>query len=202
MDHVPPKSFYQHPLPANLKTVPSCMQCNNSYAKDEEYAGLTFITAVDYASNNEIGRKLWSQKGQQILRRNKGLSVSIFRSMHITDVYFDKIIIGRSPCFIAKEARIKRVVSKIIRGLFYIENGRSLDYNAQITVVLSSRIKPNDAVSNIIKQLSIVPIHDIGGDVMCYKTLNAFDGEDDSVWFLKFQNKVSLSFMCFTQSCK
>ena len=189
-DHVPPKSFYLLPLPPNIKTVPSCYKCNNSQSKDEAYTALMFGTATDCGINNEFGRKFWDQRGQKALKRNRSLNAAVFQTMHKIDVWSGKIIIGQTPCFRPNMGLILRVVSKIVRGLFYLENGRSLNYNAHIFVRPLSRIKPNDALSFIYKQFSLAPIREVGSGALCYKTLNAYDGEDDSIWFLKFQGDV------------
>jgi len=49
-DHVPPKSFFPEPRPANLITVPSCKKCNSGAAMDDNYllATLMFSDAGKY----------------------------------------------------------------------------------------------------------------------------------------------------------
>jgi 5-methylcytosine-specific restriction endonuclease McrA len=35
-DHVPPKNLFDRPYPANLLTVPACVDCNGAFSKDDE----------------------------------------------------------------------------------------------------------------------------------------------------------------------
>ena len=36
-DHIPPKNLFGQPRPNNLISVPSCLDCNSSFSKDDEY---------------------------------------------------------------------------------------------------------------------------------------------------------------------
>ena len=43
VDHIPPKSLFQHPRPNNLITVPSCDDCNKGAQKDDDYFTIRII---------------------------------------------------------------------------------------------------------------------------------------------------------------
>src|SRR5713101_6317270 len=56
-DHIPPRGFFPV-VPDNIVTVPACLQCNQSYSKDEEYFR-TVVAAQCYATS-PVARQVWS----------------------------------------------------------------------------------------------------------------------------------------------
>ncbi|MBX7046000.1 MAG: HNH endonuclease [Ignavibacteria bacterium] len=54
-DHVPPLSFYEPPVPPNLKTVPACKKCNNEERSGlDEYIRAIFTFRHDVVESNEF----------------------------------------------------------------------------------------------------------------------------------------------------
>src|ERR1700751_6135616 len=50
-DHVPPKNLFPKRPPRNLRTVPSCFDCNNGFSKDDEYFRLA-LTITENAKGH------------------------------------------------------------------------------------------------------------------------------------------------------
>lgn len=122
-DHVPPKAFYPKGIRAglNLWVIPSHKTCNEIYREDEEYFQHAFLIEV-LNQKPPITKHLMSdfhrrsQRPQtpallrKILKEVSNITPGgIYLPNRIRQVQIDKY-------------RIQRVVLKIVRGLFYIDN--------------------------------------------------------------------------------
>jgi len=122
-DHVPPVAFYPKDIRAglNLQVAPSHKKCNEDYRKDEEYFQHAFIIEVlnqrppitSHLERDFLRRAEKPQTPAMIRRILKGVSNITPGGIHlpsgILQVEIDRL-------------RIERIVLKIARGLFYIEN--------------------------------------------------------------------------------
>ena len=122
-DHVPPKAFYPKDIRdgLNLQTAPSHKKCNEDYRKDEEYFQHAFLvevlnkrpSIVSHLVRDFSRRAEKSQTPAMIRRVLKGVSNitpgGIYLPSGMLQVGIDQL-------------RTERIVLKIARGLFYIEN--------------------------------------------------------------------------------
>ena len=127
MDHVPPRQFYHKQIRAtqnlNLNVAPSHKRCNEAYKEDEEYFYLSMFPIV--AKNNPMMEDLYfqdiirrSQQPQMPSKLRKILSTAVTVTeggIHLPN--------GRRRLTIDRE-RIKRVVSKIARGILFLSTER------------------------------------------------------------------------------
>lgn len=125
-DHVPPKQFYAKSLRKlhrpNLFTLPVHAKCNKSYQKDEDYFvhSIAPLAKGSYSGDgiwNDIAKRLQRPQGQIMGRMVLREFEKRPSGLYLPD---DKVI----KRFNGK--RVKRVVWKIIRGLFYKEYARFL----------------------------------------------------------------------------
>jgi len=124
-DHVPPKSFFPKPRPSDLITVPACRSCNREAGKDEELFLAAFMFGE--AGVSLAGKKLWDEKLHRMYDKNRGLRRRIAKSMHSVDIFTPGgVFLGRGLGVRLEEERINRVVTKIIRGLYYHEYQEAL----------------------------------------------------------------------------
>jgi hypothetical protein len=133
-DHVPPKCFFPKPLPSNLITVPACARCNQGMGLDEEH----FLATVMFgeAGISATGKNLWSEKLSRMHEKNRGLRKRIARAMSYADVFSKGgIYLGRRMTIDVDQARVARVVHKILRGLYFFEFGERVPANATIAVL-------------------------------------------------------------------
>ena len=84
-DHVPPKSFYPKPRPSNLITVPSCLKCNQTIGKDEEFFLATFM--FSHAGVSMAGKQLWAEKLNRMYQKNLGLRRKIADHLHHAEIF-------------------------------------------------------------------------------------------------------------------
>ncbi len=140
-DHVPPRQFYPSAIRKNtnlnLFTLPTHTACNKSYQKDEDY----FVHSLGIlAKDSYAGNELWKDISHQIKRpKSKGLVKKILGE-------FDKrpsgIILPNGK--IAKRfdgKRARRVIWKILRGLYFKENKIFLLEDTKKIIWVSSKDK-------------------------------------------------------------
>lgn len=110
-DHCPSLVFLDKPYPDNLQKVLSCLDCNESFSKDEEYmACLLEAVIAGSADPEKIGRK----KIQRSLQNQSLLKKRISSSMIVQD--------DGSVFFRPDEKRFINVITKLAKGhcLFYL----------------------------------------------------------------------------------
>jgi hypothetical protein len=122
VDHVPPQRFFPKPLrrqlSPQLKSLQVHQSCNRAYRPDEEYFVLALVA---YAHDSFAGRALMSDVKRGLQGgHGRGLYEAIKKGFG-TVVAPD----GRT-LFEYDGARIRRVVWKIIRGMFFLHSGRIL----------------------------------------------------------------------------
>lgn len=115
-DHVPPKVLLDQPYPPNLRTVPSCRDCNSGASLDEQY----FLVLLGHvASSRSIEAKL--APGGLIDRTLSYAPALEERLLRALDVDEDT----GNPVIKPEMQRVKRVVQKIAVGLFALRYGRA-----------------------------------------------------------------------------
>ena len=104
-DHVPSKVFLEEPFPADLPTVNSCFQCNQSFSLDEEYlACLLECVLVGSADPNAILRN----RVRRALQTKPLLTAAILALRHQSP---DGVIL-----WIPDGPRVHNIILKLARG--------------------------------------------------------------------------------------
>lgn len=125
-DHVPPRQFYAKDLrkvhKPNLFTLPVHVECNKSYQKDEDYFihSIAPLTKESYSGDRilkDIAQRLRRVQGQRIGQMVLKEFEERPSGLYLPNGKVIKRFDGK---------RVKRVVWKIIRGLFYKEQARFL----------------------------------------------------------------------------
>jgi hypothetical protein len=115
-DHVPTRGLLQAPLPANAPTIPVCLDCNKSFASDEEYT-IAFLGCVLSGSTEPSEQQMDSIAA--ILQGNDRLR----RSLELARREY-KTIGGETRIVWEPESnRIERVIVKNARGHVFFELG-------------------------------------------------------------------------------
>ena len=123
-DHVPPKSFFPTPRPANMITVPCCGACNETYGRDDEKVRniLTSLATTERhpAILNQIGTKR-----DRSLTRPKGRSTFEHYVKSILQVAVETkggLYVGKSLAFNLDQAVMDRFFERVARGLLFHTN--------------------------------------------------------------------------------
>ena len=133
-DHIPSRKFFPQPRPDNLITVPACSSCNNGTSADEEYF-LLRVLASDGAITPEAAA-VSEELFEGILSPRRVRTLASFRSeMHWRPrISPAGVITGRDLEYPLDRNRVRRVMEKILRGLYFHEFGRPVPANHEVVV--------------------------------------------------------------------
>src|ERR1035441_406338 len=158
-DHIPPKGIFSKPLPDDLITVPACPQCHSDEtSKDDEYFRLALQVREGIENHPDV---------------IKGLLENIFLAELVSP---NGIFIKNQWAIQTDMNRLRRVVTRIMKGLFYkLKEHRIPDgYEALVCDEDSFQKWPANVVQNYNENL-IKPILAqkqrvmIGNDVFSFK---------------------------------
>ncbi|WP_374610040.1 hypothetical protein [Thermomonas sp.] len=190
-DHVPPKQLYVRSVrqahAPNLFTLPTHGECNKSFQHDEDYFvnSLAPFAAGSYAGNSllaDIGRKF--QSGQKV-----GLVKTVLTEFEQTPSGLQL-----PPGLIAKRidpSRIRRVLWKIIRGLYFKEHGKILSPDVRVGI----EIFPPDREPTKLFQDALGPLESRGQyqGVFDYKYFRDTDQSNLEYWGLLFWDRLIIT---------
>ena len=115
-DHVPSKCLLQQPYPEQLPVVQTCVACNNSFSKDEEYFSI-FLQCVLIGSTNPDDHT--NRKIRKALLRSNKLRQRIESSRSETKLNDENRIVWKP-----ERERTNNVVLKNARGHVFYEIGK------------------------------------------------------------------------------
>jgi len=188
-DHIPPKAIYPDPKPTNLITVPACEQCNRDSSHDDEYFRMVVATAN---SQRPPARKLINQRIIKRARKRPALLQSLLRQARKVDLYSEGgIFLKQCPAFRYDRARMQRTVDKIVRGLFWLEQGYILGDNYVVKEFVLYLPSPNKNPPPPNRELQVgilsLPCKKVGdGKVFAYRCLIDPRYAGVTGWFLEF----------------
>ena len=122
-DHIPPKSLFNKPRPANLITVWACATCNKAFSNDDDYFWLTLASRAETARNPEA-----TDAAVRAIKHLTRPQAAGFRSAFLASVQpvevktASGLYIGDSLAYDVSFARLNRVAARITRGLFCFEH--------------------------------------------------------------------------------
>ena len=123
-DHVPPKLFLERPLPPNLLTVLSCVDCNRSFMLDDEYTRVILASDIranwNYAAQSNLPAIMRSLQrpnargfAEYVSQQSRLMGVLTPSGMTVTSVQIDR-------------QRINSSGLHVLRGLYFHETGTRL----------------------------------------------------------------------------
>lgn len=195
MDHIPFDGIFPDPKPQDPITVPACKECNEKTSLDEEYFRAV-ITPGSFHSNS--AKELVDQKIIKGFRQKPALLRSIMKNTKKVDVYSQGgIYMGEQPAIQYEPQRIKNVIEKIVRGLFWYEKGEPLGSN-----YIVERFTLNPPYDNKTKAgIASLPLKKVGdGEVFSYRVLMDKENPRIGCWFLMFFNEIL--FVSITESAE
>lgn len=121
-DHIPPKGLFPEPLPSDMLTVPCCESCRQGWSNDDEYFRDVILTASNYENDPRVKSKIDTIL-RSIQKPNKIKYASMLtESISQVETYSKGgIYLGKNPVMTVKKPRIRRVLERIVRGLYFVE---------------------------------------------------------------------------------
>lgn len=202
-DHIPPQLLFPTPRPANLITVPVCCDCHFGTSKDDEYFRLKISLRHDAASRPEA-RENWSAVFRSLGKREAtGLRNSFFTDIRTIQLHTPAgIYVGRALGYDVDMDRIRRVVERTIRGLYFTERHSPLGLTNEVRVYTNEDLQEqakealNVLTKNVLLPLAAQTPKVIGNDVFSYRFHISNEAPIHSVWALVFYGAVP--FLCLT----
>ncbi len=184
-DHVPPECLFPDDKRVNLVTVPACRQCNQQYARDDEY--FRFAVVAPAYDHNEAARQLWDEKIVRAVKRRPRLRAAIIKTLARVEVRTPAgLYLGTAPAFRLETGRVRRVVERIVRGLLWHHFKTVPTVETEANTYIDPDVQP---VLNILT--NDLRLAGIGGDVFRYRYGRASDGPDYSMWWLCFYTRTT-----------
>ncbi len=191
-DHVPPKNLFPSPRPSNLLTVPACGKCNSSFEKDDEYFRLTLIMREDLAHHPDVQR-VFPRVAKSLSKPTKrGFRKGFLEAVRFVEVQTSAgIILGRRNAMTIDTSRLKRVVERVTRALFYVERDRPLPPYYKIRCYLEPELPEgdDDPRAVIVRTLLAQSARTFGDGVFSYRYDLSSDDESASAWLLVFYER-------------
>lgn len=192
VDHVPPKGIYPKPRSnnINLNTVPACAKCNNeSSAEDEIFKILIGLETGEYRENTESVIESMAKT----LGANKKLGKDIFSSAKSISLENEQGVCKEVVAVTFETETYSKVISKIVRGLYWQETGEILSENAKITVYPFRAMTPQ-LVSSLTALMNTLQPKSLNSNTFTYKVY--FSEENFSVWRMQlFEGHLSFAYL-------
>lgn len=122
-DHIPPRTLYPESIWSRLLKIPSCFKCNNGASKDDEYLR-TIIGLSAKGERDEILKPISDAAARALVRPEAaGFRQSIVKDIKEAFISGPAGILVPALVGTVDLLRFDRVISRIIKGLFYTERG-------------------------------------------------------------------------------
>ena len=192
-EHIPPKQFFKGHLDKSLITVPSCKSCNASFQKDEDFFRQFYASML--MERSPEAKKLMDGEISRSILRKPALGSQMFSQMKLVDAYTKSgIYKGKMTMYAVSDSdknRINRVVTKVIKGLFFHEFGKTIPEDWIIKIIwITPKVEKEQKLDEMAKQPFWRVIKE---DTFAY-WVNYVPQTFQSVWLLDFF-KISLFYI-------
>lgn len=188
-DHVVAEGFFDQAPPGGYIKVPACYSCNNGYSRDEEYLLVVVLgeATVRSATANRVLDRL-SAANESGRRRRTGLARALLARIRPVEFHTPAgIYLGTAHASPLDVLRVNRVLTKIVRGLFFKQFGRILPQDARVYVEIKP--EPQMLASPVIQSaLRQSPVS--LGDVFGYRVVVVPENPVCTAWAMAFYETV------------
>lgn len=126
-DHIPPKSIFPRPRATNLITVPCCSDCNHDAHLDDMYFKDVLVSMYDVKDHPAIPKLHSATRLRVNSVRNTFYRQMLFgRTKKVHAMTASGVYLGEKTGFHVDTLRIKRVLERIARGLYFNDFGQPL----------------------------------------------------------------------------
>ncbi len=181
-DHIPPKGIYPKPYDPeiNFNTVPACANCNNGASTDDEwFKVLIGVTTGEHRGNTQAV----IDSVARTIGKNRSVANKIFSAQRNIYAPLRGELLESAVAITFDYEPYSAVVSRIVQGLHWIENGVALGNEAKVHVMPVQGMERKLFLS--MKDL-IDCLHPkyLNKETFVYKYHQAEKG--DSVWGMQF----------------
>jgi len=192
--HVISRCLFPQPMPENiqLKTVPSCHDCNHELSKDEGYIRDMLVVDI-HAEYSLAAQAVLQGPVTRAARNNRSLIARTAASETRFEPMFSKsgIYIGHGYGIPVESERVIRAMSMMVRGLYYAIRNERLPRDCKFDV---SRIDPfqlRSAIPDILRVKHNGPFT-LGEGVFACWFIYGLEEPAVTQWLLLFYNSVGV----------
>jgi hypothetical protein len=144
-DHVPPKNLFPKPRPSNLRTVPSCLSCNQGASDDDEYFRLMLAMSNDLAGNPHLDKvrpiALGALERPEHARLKRAIELTRSKIVLFSPT---GDVAGHQETYAANTTRLDNVVSRTAAGWYFIIFGQRAEPEMMVGSQLESEVRFNN----------------------------------------------------------
>lgn len=190
-DHVIPSLLFEGELPQNMFTLPTCPGCNTGLSLDEEYFRMVVLPQSYDRSNT--AKELWDGKCRRMLAKKTGfkkmLASKILRVQPSAPFFSsDGRFIGDGSVMMADGKRVSRVLTKMIRGLYWKHVGSLLGEAHIDSWYFDPRMQYEEGAA--LPEFWQFSREERIGNVLRYWWLVTHNEPRCSLWWMEFYNSV------------
>lgn len=191
-DHIPPQAMFGKPHPPNLIKIDACQKCNSRTSKDDEY--MMRFALADGAEISTDAAQVCQRVFRSLDNPNAlGLRKSFSQTIKAVEVFNESgsHYFGRRLKIDHPGERLKRILEKMVRGMFFYVTKRRLP--AQYEIVAhhtKQQLKFWGFVQNM-QMLMGFPETVIGDNVLAYRYHIIADDPNVSVWRFEFYRAIA-----------
>ena|SRR5579859_460376 len=157
-EHAVARQFFPEPRPVDLNkvVVPSCRTCNEAPKRDEDY--VRGLLSLSRAALSDAGQRI-HPVAMRALQKDRGLRDAIRRGLK-RDVALRSpggVYLGQAMTQTIAWDRVKRVLAKWARGLYFKEYGERLESSATFDVALTPLEQTREIVKPVQPSLGAWP---------------------------------------------
>jgi hypothetical protein len=185
-DHIPPKNLFPKPRAADLITVPCCLSCREGWSKDDEYFWAIILNSELVESSVDAEKAIQTLFRALERKEHQRLLLKLSSDISWVNAYTESgLFLGRKPAMKYDRPRMNRVISRIVRGLFFKETGRVFPETHELIPAMSHNPKELEKLIRKIRGFR-APVR-VGNKVFQY-TVAFFVPEDQtsSIWVMSF----------------
>ncbi len=205
-DHIPPKSLFPKPRPSNIIAVPACRKCHFDTSEVDEYFRLMLLVREDVGEHPKAQANLDPIFRSLKRKEAEGLRKSFSQSIFMAELHSASgLYMGEHPAYKVDMNRIRSVIERIVRGLYFAETRNPLGRNNQVLVYTDEDLRkvPTDSLEKlgetILEPLAAMVPKGIDDNMFFYRHFIADENPSYSVWGMNFYGRVS--FLCRTAPC-
>ena len=188
-DHVPPKNLFLPPRPSNLITVPSCTTCNGGASKDDEYFKNVIVLRNDVGTHREATQLLQEVLASLKRPAQQWFTQAFLKKMSpVSLVSPSGLYLGRTMAMDIEGERVKRVLNRTIRGLFYHERKERLPTDCLVNTWIDMELPDPRIMALLLAEQPKV----IGNAVFSYRAIFTKDEKYGSAWLLVLYDAVRI----------
>lgn len=203
-DHIPPSNLFAQPRPSNLITVPACDRCNSAASLDDEYFRLAITAGIDPARFPDESALSLEAIHKLSAPQKRGLAKTMLSNFSKRPLLTPAgLYLGEIGALNIEASRIQRVVSRVVRGLYFHHLGKRLLSTHTISVLsdwLSPDFPDKDLLADvqaILEWISLGESREIGCGIFSYRYRMLEEDAGESIWWLCFYDH--RRFLCSTQ---